>query len=280
MNEALFPLPLPESSACILNYDRPLQPAIFLRRYKRFFVDVQTVDGQILTVHCANSGSMRSCLDEGAPALILDSGNPLRKLRHSLEALYLSDGWVCLNTSRANKVFFYLMQNRSLMTRELAEKGERCLFPGVSDFLSDFGSGSGEFRSEARFSAGTRFDGVLEGAAQRSWIELKSVSLREGPERVSFPDAVTIRGSKHLEELSTALVQGDRAHQLYVITRGMSCDPMVLFRQFGLAASIDPHYAQRAHSACERGVRFGLLALGMSDRALWVRGYSRWSVPS
>lgn len=258
----------------MLSYDRPLKRAVFLRRYKRFFVDVQTPEGHVLTVHCANSGSMKSCLVEGAPALIWDSANPARKLSHSLEALWLDDGWVCLNTVRANQLFAWLMANRTQLENELRVLGEQSLFPGVREFLADFGAGT--FLSEARFSQSTRFDGLLEERGHKTWIEIKSVSLREGASRVSFPDAVTTRGSKHLDELMLAKTQGDSAVQLYVITRGTGFQPDVLFGQFGLAQEIDPQYAERAQAARSAGVRFGLLAMGISDQALWVRGYARW----
>lgn len=264
----------PLSVASMLSYERPLQRAFFLRRYKRFFVDVQMSDGHVLTVHCANSGSMKSCLVEGAPALIWDSANPSRKLRYSLEALWLDDGWVCLNTARANQLFARLMANRAQLESDLESLGEQNLFLGARQFLTDFGRGA--FRSEVRFSANTRFDGLLEESGRKTWIEIKSVSLRERADRVSFPDAVTTRGSKHLDELMLAESQGDSSVQMYVITRGTQCAPDVLFGQFGLADEIDPLYAQQAFSARSTGVRFGLIAMGLSDQALWVRGYARW----
>ncbi len=195
------------------HYPAPLEEAVLLRRYKRFLADVEREDGSVLTVHCANPGSMRSCSEPGSKVRIRDAGNPKRKLSHDLEQIRAGRAWVCVNTAVPNRVVGAAL--RAGRIRELAG------FPAV--------------RAEVADGHGSRFDFLLEDGERRCWVEVKNVTLKRGTE-AQFPDAVTARGLKHLDALADLRAQGDRAVMLYLISRAD-------VRSFRPAWDIDPAYA-------------------------------------
>ncbi len=253
----------------LISWPNPLEKGVFVKRYKRFFVDVQRPSGSLDTVHCANSGSMKSCLEPGAEALTLDSHNPARKLRHSLELMRLTDGWACLNTARANQLVEAAFQ-LSLAT------GARPAVGGAQ-WHADFGAVLG-VRREAVFAPGTRLDFCLERQGLPPlWVEVKSVSLRRDSGALSFPDAVTTRGHKHTETLIEAAQRGEGAVLLYVFMRGGAVPPSELVSAFAPAADIDPSYAQGLHRAQGLGVQIRSLVADIRPEGLGVRGYG---VPS
>lgn len=264
----------------IINYNPKPITAVFQKRYKRFLCDVIVPElrEQTLTVHCANSGSMKSCLIEGCSALIIDSQNTERKLRYSLESLLLPDGWACLNTQRANQIFALLMSLRGELSAEQT-------FQGWHDFLNDFGTGP--FTAEAKYNSGTRFDGLVTpdpaaGHSENHWIEIKSVSLRLDDTTLAFPDAVTERGQKHLSLLTQAIQTPsssqspkNRATMVYAIMRGANVPAAALAASFRVAHEIDPHYAAAARLAAEAGVAFRILVVRPRAEGLDVDGYFR-----
>jgi len=255
----------------LLAFESPLIRGTFVKRYKRFFVDMlHSGTGDLLTVHCANSGSMRSCLEDGAPALARDSGNPARKLRHSLELLELVDGYACLNTMRANslvELFLGMASSGRLLD----------LLPSSSQELlaEDFSAGM-SLRSEAKYSDGTRFDFLLENRGRRTWLEVKSVSLRLDPATLAFPDAVSARGQKHLRELMEAVAKGDDAFLLFVFMRGASVPADELVQGFRAAHEIDPAYAALLAEATKKGVKVRMLVPSITPEGFGVRGYFRF----
>lgn len=250
----------------ILEYARPLRKAQFLKRYKRFFVDVKLPDGSVEAVHCANSGSMKSCLVEGVQAYTLDSQNPERKLRHSLELLALDDGLACLNTSRANEYVENLLR-LGIEQKENAEFREKG-FP-----YSEFQAFQQVLR-EVAFSPHTRFDFCLqseEDSKKKCWIEVKSVSLRLDEKTLAFPDAVTERGQKHLRELIRAVDNGDDAWMFYVLMRGSDIAAEQLIKGFRAANEIDHKYAELLETAKKAGVRVAVIAPGISLQGFSLR---------
>ena len=261
----------------VLPFERPLVRGTFLKRYKRFFVDVALPSGESLIVHCANSGSMRSCLVEGAPAYVLDSENPKRKLRFSLELLEFEDGLACLNTARANalveKVLLGVLSRKCEFLGTLPSESRRQL---EADFSAPGAQGEQErvtLKREAKFSAETRFDFLLEGAPSRLWVEVKSVSLRLNASTVAFPDAVTERGQKHLRHLMAAVEQGDFAMLLFVCMRGGSLEASQLALGFRAAQEIDPAYADLLANAKAKGVKVRMLVPSLTPQGFGVRGY-------
>lgn len=213
-------------------FDPPLESAVFLRRYKRFMVDVERADGTVITVHCPNTGSMKNCTAERAPVLISDSGNPTRKYRHTLEALQIAHGhWVGVNTMRTNAL--------------VAEAVSEGLFPEPGE--------PGTLRREVTWQD-SRFDLALTDAdGTPVYVEVKNVTLGPAPEEadsghIRFPDAVTERGRKHLRTLMAVADSGARAVLFFCVQHTGA-------RSAGPADDIDPVYGQLLREAQAKGVR-------------------------
>lgn len=207
-----------------------LEQATFLRRYKRFMADVKLPGGEEITVHCPNSGSMKSLLNEGVPCWIHDSGNPKRKLRFTLTLLGLPEGGCALvDTQRPNA-----MVEEAILEDRIPEL-----------------SGYPTLKREVRYgSENSRIDIHLTGdKGQEVFVEVKNnTMLSHGvPHRSDFPDAVTTRGQKHLRELQQMVDQGHRAVMFYLVNRtdAKSC---------GIAEDIDPVYAETLREAMKAGV--------------------------
>lgn len=196
----------------------PLKEGVFIRRYKRFFVDVMTDDG-VITVHNPNTGSMRSLLKEGNQVLYSTSDNPKRKLPCTLELINVEGEWIVSNTVRVNSIV------------------EAALKAGAMPELYT----GGEIRREFSYKD-SRIDFLL---GEKTLVEVKSVTYFDG-ETSYFPDAVTSRGLKHLQTLSEAVKEGYRAVMLYVC---MADKPY-----FACAADIDPAYNKGLEEAVKAGV--------------------------
>jgi sugar fermentation stimulation protein A len=202
------------------------QNGILLKRYKRFLADVLLQDGQTLTVHCPNSGSMRGCSAPGSAVVISHSDGVKRKYAWTLEMVQDQGAWIGIHTGRTN----YLV-------REGLESG----------VIDDFGV-IRTISPEVVVSEKSRLDFFLESDLGRSYLEVKNCSLAE--EGVAFfPDAVTSRGAKHLHELVRLAEAGFGAAVLFCVQRSDAtlCKP---------AAHIDRVYAETVAWAADKGVRF------------------------
>lgn len=204
---------------------------VFLKRYKRFFADVQ-LGQEVVVAHVANTGSLKSCLRPGAKALLTPATNPERKLRFTLEALQAPNGsWVGVNTQVPNP-----------LVKQAFEQG----------LISDWKQFD-QFQPEVKISKETRLDGVLLKAGKPiRYIEIKNVSLavgdfEKGQGEAAFPDAVTERGQKHLEELMALTKKGFEAELIFTIQR-TDC------QRFRAASEIDPRYAELLEKAQKSGV--------------------------
>jgi sugar fermentation stimulation protein A len=214
-----------------------------LRRYKRFFADVETDDGRTLTVHCPNPGSMLGCDTPGAAVRCSQSDAPHRKLRHTLEMVRSGRVWVGLHTGRANPL------------------AARALAAGLPRELA----GYREVRREVAVAGGSRLDFRLDGRPRDrrpAFLEVKSVTLAGGGGLALFPDSVTERGRRHLETLARLRRQGARAALLFLVQRG-DCD------RVAPADAIDPAYGEALRRAARAGVE--LFALGARVTAREVR---------
>jgi len=216
----------------------------FVRRYKRFFADVETADGRIVTVHCANPGSMLGFDRPGAAVRCSTSDNPKRKLRHTLEMMRVGRSWVGLNTARANAVV------------------AQALAAGVPRSLA----GQPRIEREVTVRGGThrsRLDFRLAGGRRReTWLEVKSVTLAErGLAR--FPDSVTERGRRHLEVLQELRAAGARAALLFLVQRA-DCD------RVAPADDIDPAYGRALREAARAGVEILALGARVTSRSIAV----------
>jgi sugar fermentation stimulation protein A len=207
-----------------MTFDQILKRAKLLRRYKRFLADVELADGTILTIHCPNSGSMRSCSDPGSPVCYSTSGNPNRKYPHTLEMVRSGATWIGVNTSRTN----------ALVTEAIEQ--------GRITQLGEFDA----IRKEVKTSDGSRLDLMLEQGDRKIYIEVKNCSLVIG-EQALFPDAVTSRGTRHLLELARLVEHGHRGVIFYLVQRMDA-------RVFSAAAEIDPLYASTLAEVASRGV--------------------------
>jgi sugar fermentation stimulation protein A len=225
--------------------------ARLLRRYKRFFADVETAAGEKLTVHCPNPGSMRGLLVEGAPVRCSTSDDPRRKLRHTLEMIRIGRTWVGLHTGRANGL------------------AERVLTAGAIPALGGYANLHREVVAPPLpgHEARSRLDFRLSGHARDPrphWVEVKSVTLAEG--RVArFPDSVTERGRRHAEVLSALVERGARASLLFVVQRA-DCE------RVEPADDIDPAYGQALRDAAGRGVGVLALRVRVGPRGLGLDG--------
>lgn len=194
-----------------------------IKRYKRFLADVELDDGTIVLAHCTNSGSMKSCLEEGAEVFLSPVNNPKRKTRFTWEMILINDGWVGINTVIPN-----LLAYEAILNQEIPEL---CGYSSV--------------RREVKFGD-SRFDVYAENSSEKCFVEVKNVSMKEGRFAL-FPDAVTTRGEKHLKTLMEVKAAGIRAVMLYIVQRS---DVEV----FAPAEQIDPDYAQTLQKAMQAGV--------------------------
>ena len=204
-----------------------LTEGILVKRYKRFLADVRLANGEMLTVHCPNSGSMKGCNLPGAPCWISDSNNPKRKLRYTLEAVCGPGGWIGVHTGRPNGV-----------VKQALEQG---LIPLEGGTITGI-------RPEVRYGREkSRIDLLVEQSDGRTFLEVKGVSLAENGLGL-FPDARTTRGEKHLRELQGVLDDGDRAALVFCLQRSDA-------RAVAAEDRIDPSYAVALHAARSAGVQ-------------------------
>lgn len=223
----------------------PLTDGIILKRYKRFFADVQLGDGRLVTAHCPNTGSMVSCWEPGAPVQLSHSDNPRRKLAWTLERVDMGAGWVGVNTHRVNPVI-----------AEALEAGSAGCLRGYT-----------ELRREVTVEAAerSRLDFLLSGGERPdAYIEVKSVTLwQEG--RLCFPDAVTSRGLKHLHALAERVAAGYRGVMIYALNRPEG-------DAFHVAEKIDPAYAAALREVVALGVEPIALRIGHGTDEMRVVG--------
>lgn len=206
-------------------FPAPLIRGTLIRRYKRFLSDVALESGEIVTAHCANSGSMMGVCEPGLEVWLSRSTKPTRKLPYSWELAQVEDGLVGVNTMHPNAV--------------VAEAIAEGRIPALAGYAT--------IRREVNYGKCSRIDLLLEGPGlPKCFVEVKNVHLRRG-EQAEFPDAVTARGARHLVELSDMVAEGARAVMLYLVQRS-DCSA------FAVAADIDPAYAAAFRKAVAAGV--------------------------
>ncbi|WP_104911570.1 DNA/RNA nuclease SfsA [Pseudomonas sp. LG1D9] len=179
-------------------FNPPLEEGRLIRRYKRFLADIETATGELLTIHCPNTGSMFNCMVEGGPVWFSRSNDPKRKLPGTWEIAQTPQGRLaCVNTARANQLV------------------EEALNAGVITELNGFTA----LKREVPYGQEkSRIDFRLDYPGGAAYVEVKSVTLGfDGTSIAAFPDAVTQRGAKHLRELAHLARSGVRAVQLYCV---------------------------------------------------------------
>ncbi len=224
-------------------YPSELIEGRLIRRYKRFLADIELPDGRCVTAHCPNTGSMRNCCEPGSRVWLLDSGNPARKYPLGWELVEVDGRYLAsINTQRANAV-----------VREAIETGVITELAQYSHVRQEVSYGNERSRIDLLLS---------EGPAPDAWIEIKNVTLLEQGGWGSFPDAVTLRGQKHLRELMALKQQGLRAVLLFSVPHGG-------ISRVRPADMIDPAYGRLLREAHECGVE--LLAYGAEPTTTELR---------
>jgi len=201
----------------------PLYSGRLQRRYQRFFADITLDDGQLVTAHTPNTGSMQQCAVPGHRVLVSRNDDPRRKLRYTLELIEVNGHWVDTHTQRSNRV---------------VEEALRC---GEIESLEGFA-----VHPEFRFGD-SRIDFALLRERERVLVEVKNVTLVKEKTIACFPDAVTLRGQKHLRELQGALAEGWRGVIFFLVQRGEA-------QGFAPADHIDPDYGRLLRDAAAAGV--------------------------
>lgn len=213
-----------------MKFASPLVPATLLRRYKRFLADVELADGSLVTAHVANPGAMTGLQTPGARVWLSRSTNAARKLPYSWELVEADFGagteLVGVNTGLPNALV-----TEALHAGDIAEL-----------------AGYATTRREVKFGQKSRVDFLLEDPGRPScYVEVKNVHLMRRTGLAEFPDSVTARGARHLDELAAMVEAGHRAVMLYVIQIGSA-------EGFALARDIDPAYGKAFDRAIGAGV--------------------------
>ncbi|WP_442909017.1 DNA/RNA nuclease SfsA [Halopseudomonas sp.] len=225
-------------------FELALTPARLIRRYKRFLADVELVDGSELTVHCPNTGSMRNCGQPGDRVWLRLESKPGRKLPGSWELVEVAPGELaCIHSARANKVVAAALRAGRILPLAGYERqrAEVCLRAG-----------------------GSRFDFVLSDPGE-CVVEVKSVTLALGGGEGAFPDAVSLRGQKHLLELSEIAASGRRACLLFCVMHSG-------IEWVRPADEIDPQYGRLLRAAVAAGVEVLAWSVWPTPAGLEVRG--------
>lgn len=229
-----------------MKYSRPLDEGVFLKRYKRFFADIEW-KGETLIAHVPNTGSMKSVNNPGALCLFSHSDNPERKLKQTLEMIKAPTGaWVGVNTATPNTVV------RETLVSVVGKTGGKV--PQTWAHWEEFD----EVKPEFKISAETRLDFALlkKGTDKKHFIEVKNVTMAEGKQAM-FPDAETTRGQKHLQELMNLMNEGHTAEILFTIQRS-DCS------EFVPADQIDPEYGKLLREAAKKGLKISPFVVDLS----------------
>ena len=208
-----------------MNFENNLISGQLVKRYKRFLVDVK-IKNKTITAHCPNSGSMMGLLNKDNKVWITEALNKKRKLKYTLQIIEENKNKVGVNTHFTNKIVNHALNNNL-----------------VKNFSKRI-----KIKSEQVFGKNTRFDFFLENKGVKSFLEVKSVTLKRRHKVAEFPDSVTSRGTKHLNELINATKKGYEAYLLFVIQRN-DCD------KFEIAKDIDPEYSKTLIKAVKNNVK-------------------------
>lgn len=225
-----------------MRFATPLIRGHLLRRYKRFLADID-LGGQTVQAHCPNPGAMLGLNQPGMPVWIEPNDDPRKKLNYGWRLSELPGGHLCgIDTSVPNKVVAEALKMRAVE-----------------------GLDYDDFRAEVPYGTGSRVDFLLTGGPRDIYLEVKNAHLRRDEDWAEFPDCVTARGRKHLEELSAMVRAGHRAVMLFLVQR-TDCT------RFRLAADLDPAYAKACAAAQAQGVELFCYGTRISRDGVWIGG--------
>ena len=223
-----------------MEFTKSLIKGKLIKRYKRFFVDIK-LNKEIVTAHCPNTGSMKGLLDEGNEVFVLKHDDPKRKLKYGLEIIKTRKNLVGVNTHMANKIVNHGLINN--LIKELKD----------NDIISP----------EVFFNKETRFDFLIEKGKQKSFIEVKNVTLFREDKTAEFPDAITSRGSKHLLTLIDAIKKGYKSYLIFLVQ-------IQNMEYFKIAKDIDAEYYKNYLIAKKAGVNFLAYRCNISTKKIYI----------
>ena len=223
-----------------MEFTKSLIKGKLIKRYKRFFTDVR-LNKKIVTAHCPNTGSMKGLLDEGNDVYLLPNNDPKRKLKYGLEIIKSRKNLVGVNTHMANKIVHHALENN--------------LINEFQNYRS--------IRSEVFFNKETRFDFLVEKNKQKSFIEVKNVTLFREKKTAEFPDAITSRGSKHLLALIDAIKNGYKSYIIFLIQ-------IQNMENFKIAKDIDKEYYNNYMIAKKAGVNFLAYRCKINSKEIFI----------
>lgn len=229
-----------------MKFPTPLVRGRLVQRYKRFLADVRLDSGESVTATCPNTGSMMGLAVPGAVVWLSVSASPTRKYAHTWELVEADLGrgpvLVGINTHHPN----------------------RLVSEAIGDGLIPEVAGYAGLRREVKYGLSSRIDILLEDEKKGlAYVEIKNVHLSRTHGLAEFPDSVTERGVKHLNELSAMVAAGHRAIMLYLIQRTDA-------ERFALAPDIDPRYAEAFAAARLAGVEAIAYACRVTPEAITV----------
>ena len=208
-----------------MKFKEKLLQGSLIKRYKRFFADIE-YKGKIITAHCPNSGYMMGLLEKGSLVWFSKSDNPKRKLKYTLQIINANKQMIGVNTHLTNKIVFEALKLRKIKS--------------LIKFYN--------IKTEVKFSDKTRFDFLVSNSKKKCFLEVKNVTLSREDNLAEFPDAISTRGTKHLNELVNAKKKGFESYILYLIQRE-DC------KNFKIAKDIDKEYKIAFDKSINKGVK-------------------------
>jgi len=205
-----------------MEFENKLIAGQFVKRYKRFFVDIK-VGSKIVTAHCPNTGSMLGLLKKGNKVWLNKSNNQKRKLKYTLQIIEDEKSKVGVNTHLTNKIVLHALENN------LIKEFDKNII----------------IKPETKFGLNTRFDFLITNKNFKAFVEVKNVTLSRKKGTAEFPDAITSRGLKHINELIKASSKGYKIFMLYLIQRE-DCN------SFKIAKDIDLEYSDSLIKAMKK----------------------------
>jgi len=229
-----------------MKFSNSLIKGKLIKRYKRFLADIELENGEVIIAHCANPGSMLYLKEPGAEVWVSPAQNPNRKLKYTWEMIKTNDTLIGLNTGLPNKIVEEALQK---------------------DLITEL-TGYDSLRREIKYGENSRIDLLLQSSnLPDCYVEVKSVTLKRPGKsnRVAeFPDSVTVRGTKHLQQLSNQVANGDRGMMFYLVQRE-DCT------QLSIAGDIDPNYSEAFSAAWKAGVEMLCYGCSISPEAIKIK---------
>ena len=223
-----------------MEFTKSLAKGKLIKRYKRFFTDVK-LGKEIVTAHCPNTGSMKGLLDEGNEVYLLPNNDPKRKLKYGLEIIKSRKNLVGVNTHMANRIVEHGLKNN--LMEELKNNDS--------------------IKPEVFFNKETRFDFLLEKKNQKTFVEVKNVTLFRNKDTAEFPDAPTTRGIKHLLTLIDAIKKGYKTYLIFLVQ-------IQNMKYFKIAKDIDEEYYRNYLIAKKAGVNFLAYRCDISSKKIFI----------